>query len=151
MSNLKNMVQMNLSIKQNFLKYKSSRAILQFSGFPPPLFFFLIFIWLCQALVATHRIFSCGMWDLVLWPGFEPAPLHWGHGVLHTGLPGKFPHFAFSLALVSLPPASYSPPYESAILWITFEHFYKLFLCFLEWVNEWSCSLVSDSLRPHGL
>ena len=40
MSNLKNMVQMNLSIKQNFLKYKSSRAILQFSGFPPPLFFF---------------------------------------------------------------------------------------------------------------
>ena len=34
-----------------------------------------LFMWLCQALVATHRIFSCGMWDLVLWPGFEPGPL----------------------------------------------------------------------------
>ena len=50
-----------------------------------------LFIWLCQVLVATHRIFSCSMWDLVPWPGIEPRPLHWGHGVLHTGLPGKFP------------------------------------------------------------
>ena len=40
-----------------------------------------VFIWLLQALVAAHRIFSfgmwtlsCGMWDLVPWPGIQPGP-----------------------------------------------------------------------------
>ena len=32
---------------------------------------------------------SCNMWDLVPWPGVEPRPLHWEHGVLATGPPGK--------------------------------------------------------------
>ena len=32
---------------------------------------------------------SCGMWDLVPWPGIEPWPLHWEHGVLATRPPGK--------------------------------------------------------------
>ena len=35
---------------------------------------------------------SCGMWDLVPWPGIEPGPLHWEHGVLTTGPPGKSPY-----------------------------------------------------------
>ena len=49
-------------------------------------------------LVAAFRIFSrgtrtlsCSVWDLVPWPGMEPTPLHWVHGVLATGLPGKSP------------------------------------------------------------
>ena len=29
-------------------------------------------------MVAAHRIFSCGMWDLVLGPGVEPRPLALG-------------------------------------------------------------------------
>ena len=35
--------------------------------------------------------FSCGLWDLVPWPGREPGPLPWEHGVLATGPPGKSP------------------------------------------------------------
>ena len=31
-------------------------------------------VWLCWVLVATLRVFSCGMWDLVPWPGREPRP-----------------------------------------------------------------------------
>ena len=50
-------------------------SVLSFLSFS----FFLIFIWLCLALVAAYRvfvvaafrIFSCGMWDLVHWPGVE--------------------------------------------------------------------------------
>ena len=33
--------------------------------------------------------FHCSMWDLVPQPGIEPVPLHWEHGVLTTGPPGK--------------------------------------------------------------
>ena len=42
----------------------------------PTLFFFnmILFIWLCWVLVMAHRIFSCGMWDLVPWPGMESEP-----------------------------------------------------------------------------
>ena len=36
------------------------------------LFLKYLFIWLCHVLVAAHGIFSCGMWDLVPWPGIEP-------------------------------------------------------------------------------
>ena len=42
-------------------------------------YYFYLFTWLCQVSVATHGIFSCGiqtlscgMWDLVPWPGIEP-------------------------------------------------------------------------------
>ena len=34
----------------------------------------------------------------VIWlsqPGIKPAPLHWKHGVLTTGPPGKFQHLSF--------------------------------------------------------
>ena len=33
-----------------------------------------LFIWLPWVLVAAHKIFSCGMWDLVPWPWIEPRP-----------------------------------------------------------------------------
>ena len=43
--------------------------------------------WLCWVLIVTFRIFSCGMWDLVPWPG--PGSLHWEHSL--TAEPsGKF-------------------------------------------------------------
>ena len=32
---------------------------------------------------------GCSMWDLVPWPGLNPGPLHWKHGVTATGPPGK--------------------------------------------------------------
>ena len=32
---------------------------------------------------------ACGMWDILPWPGMEPPPLHWEHGVLALGPPGK--------------------------------------------------------------
>ena len=54
------------------------------------------FIWLCQVLVAAHRIFffffSYGMWDLVPQPGLNPSSLHWEHGVLATGPQGSPSH-----------------------------------------------------------
>ena len=31
-----------------------------------------IFIWLHQVLAAALRVFTCGMQDLVPWPGMEP-------------------------------------------------------------------------------
>ena len=37
------------------------------------------------------RIFSCGIWDLISWPGIEPWSLLWKHGVLTCGPPGQFP------------------------------------------------------------
>ena len=57
--------------------------------------YFLIFviylIWLCQVLVMACGIFSCGMWDLVPWPGSNLGPsLHWEPRVLapdHQGSP----------------------------------------------------------------
>ena len=35
---------------------------------------FYLFILLHQLFVVAHGIFSCGMWDLVPWPGIEPRP-----------------------------------------------------------------------------
>ena len=44
--------------------------------------YFLKFIWL-------HWGFSCGMWDLVPWPGIKPRASALGAGVLATELPEK--------------------------------------------------------------
>ena len=53
-----------------------------------------IFICLHWFLVVACGIFNGNMWDLVPWSnlicsGNEPGPLHWEHGVLATGPPGK--------------------------------------------------------------
>ena len=48
---------------------------------------FLFNIYLLIYLAAPGL--SCGMWALVPQPGIEPRPLHWEHGVLTTGPPGK--------------------------------------------------------------
>ena len=32
-----------------------------------------------------------GMWNLSSLPGIEPLPLHWKHGILISGPPGKSP------------------------------------------------------------
>ena len=34
-------------------------------------------------------VFSCSMWDLVPDQGLNSGALHWNHGVLTTGPPGK--------------------------------------------------------------
>ena len=36
-------------------------------------FYIYLFTWLHWVLVAACRIFSCGMWDLVPWPGIKPG------------------------------------------------------------------------------
>ena len=46
-------------------------------------------IWLCWVLVVEHGIFSCGIWDLVPWPGIKPSSPVLEHSVLTTGPPGK--------------------------------------------------------------
>ena len=53
------------------------------------LFLKYLFIWLCWVLVVALRIFCCGMYDLIPWPGIEPWPLHWELRVLATGPLGK--------------------------------------------------------------
>ena len=40
---------------------------------PLSFFLFYLFIWLSMAFIAC-KIFSCSLWDLVLWPGIEPGP-----------------------------------------------------------------------------
>ena len=42
--------------------------------------------WLCEVLVVACRIFSCGMWHLVSWPGIKPVL---ERGGLASGPPGK--------------------------------------------------------------
>ena len=75
---------------------------------PLPQFPSFYFFCLCQVLVAAHGIFhlrygiqtlSCGMWDLVLWQGLNPGPLHWEHRDLPSGPLGKSPQ---SLHLLKL-------------------------------------------------
>ena len=48
-----------------------------------------LFIWLHRVLVVAHRIFSCGMWDLVPWPWIEPRPPALGVWNLNPWPPGK--------------------------------------------------------------
>ena len=33
-----------------------------------------LFIWWCWVFVVARMIFSCNMWDIVLWPGIKPGP-----------------------------------------------------------------------------
>ena len=58
-----------------------------------------LFFWLCRLFVVAHgifdlpvacKIFRCGVWDLVPWPGrWDLGLLHWEHVVLATGPPGR--------------------------------------------------------------
>ena len=52
--------------------------------------YLLLFIWLQDLfLVATHVIFSYGIWDQFPDQGLNQGPLPWDHGVLAIGPPGK--------------------------------------------------------------
>ena len=55
------------------------------------LLFLLLFIWLCWVLVVTHGIQLPDQ-------GLNLSPLHWEHGVLATGPPGKSPTGRFNAA-----------------------------------------------------
>lgn len=46
-------------------------------------------MWLGWVLFAAHRIFSCGLWDLVPRQGWNQELLHWELRVLATGPSGK--------------------------------------------------------------
>ena len=70
-------------------------------------FFFLniyLFVWIHQILVATSKIFTCGMqtlsysmWDLVPWPGIEPGPLALGAQSLSHWTSRKVPRETFKV------------------------------------------------------
>ena len=52
-------------------------------------YLFYLFIWLYWVLVVACGTFSCSMWtlscgmgDLVPWPGIKSMPLHWEHRIL---------------------------------------------------------------------
>ena len=104
------------------------------------LLFFLniyLFSWLHQVLavapgslilVAAGRIFSygmltlgCGFQDLVPWPGIEPRPLHWEHGVSATEPLGKSPGcFPISNNHTSgKPPEKAMAAHSSTLAWKT--------------------------------
>ena len=58
------------------------------------LYLFILFINLYQVLVTARGIFSCGMWNLVPWPGIKSRPLHWECKLLAPGPPGSpYPRF----------------------------------------------------------
>ena len=59
-----------------------------------------IYNWLCQVLVAARRIWFPDQ-------GSNPGPLHWEHGVLATGPPGKSLD-AFSLVITEIVIITYS-------------------------------------------
>ena len=47
----------------------------------------------CMTSEGTPPLFwPHGLWILLSQPGTEPTTLHWKHGVLTAGLPGKFPN-----------------------------------------------------------
>ena len=62
-----------------------SYYLLRFIFSLPPIYFILyLFIYLAVPGL------SCGMWDLVPSSSLTRGPLHWKHGILATGPPGKF-------------------------------------------------------------
>ena len=58
-------------------------------------------IFLGFTFFAACGLFSGGMWDVVPWPGIEPTPLHWEHGVLAPGPPGKSLDSVFLIHLIA--------------------------------------------------
>ena len=70
------------------------------------------------------------MWDLVPWPGIEPGPLHWEHRVLITRPLGSLCVFFKDTSHIAL--GHSLPQYDLSSV-------------------QFSCSVVSNSLWPHGL
>ena len=66
-----------------------------------------LFIWLCRVFVAARRRFSCGMWDLVPWPGIKLRSLASGARSLspldHQGSPYLFLLNDLTLVFPSVP------------------------------------------------
>ena len=78
-----------------YSSYPSSCSFYSLRSIEPPVFgyftyflkniYFYVFIWLHRVLIVACRLFSCGMWNLVSWPGIETAPpalgaqslIHW--------------------------------------------------------------------------
>lgn len=110
---------------------------------------FILFICLLWVLVARHRTFSCGMWNLIPWPGMNPGPWIGSAEFYATGQAGKsslnfkalfigfqFPVFLFK-TLISL------------CIWIL----YIWLSPFLSVFSPFSCSLLplSPSFFPSFL
>ena len=61
----------------------------------PPIFIYVAVLGLSSGIQTLSR----STWDLVHWPGMEPRPLLWEHGVLATGPPGKSLHYLTLIAV----------------------------------------------------
>ena len=68
----------NIRILHRAFQLINKAMIFFFNSF----YLFNEFIWLYQVLLVAYGI-------LVPWPGLNPGTLHWEHGVLATGSPGK--------------------------------------------------------------
>ena len=78
----------------------------------------------CCCCLSSMRTLSCGMRDLVPWPGIEPSSLHWECGVLVTGPPREIPWIYF-------------------LKWILF----KKHLAFYEVLDSFRASLVGQLVK----
>ena len=85
-----------------------------------------------QVLVAAHGIFSfsrrtlsCHMWDLVPWPGVEPGPLHWEHGVSALDHQGN-PYNSYFKILLPHPIVPFLPNRVKSLVFCCGKHFYAL-------------------------
>ena len=110
-----------------------------------------LLIWLHRSVVVTRRTLSCGMWDLGLWLGIEPAPPCIGSSVLATGSPGKFSfgHFNSFFFFCNLGPFCLQWNFISRMLYFSFFTFFFAGLQFSLYfdVNGHSCGFWSDTAR----
>ena len=51
--------------------------------------FFFFWLWLCRIFAVACRTYSCGMWDIVSWPGIKPSPPALGAWSLRHWSPGE--------------------------------------------------------------
>ena len=65
---------------------KTEQMLLQFPSTNPQNCFHFPLFWLCRVLGVACWMFSCGMWNLVPWPGLNPRPLHWTTREIPTSL-----------------------------------------------------------------
>ena len=50
---------------------------------------FFFWLWLCRIFAVACRTYSCGMWDIVSWPGIKPSPSALGAWSLRHWSPGE--------------------------------------------------------------
>ena len=79
------------------------------------LMFIYLFIWLHRGLSCYTWDLCCCMWDQFPDQGLSPGPLHWEHGVLAAGPPGKSQTPAFLAQLLASDSVLFAPLSGSAL------------------------------------